>query len=289
MQEALSALLGPEAPGLSAATITRLTSSWIEEQKEWNRRSFAGQEYAYLWAEGIHFKIRLQEDRQCILVLMGATLDGKKELLAVHDGYRESEQSWSEVLIELKRRGLELSPRLAVGDGALGFWASLRKVFPETREQRCWVHKTANVLNKVPKSIQPKVKADLHEIWQAETKEAAENAFDLFIAKYELKYPAASNCLEKDRGVLLSFYDFPAEHWGHLRTTNPIESMFATVRLRHKRTKGSGSRAACLAMVYKLAQAASKTWRRLRGYRRIIQLKEGYTFKDGIIQEKGAA
>lgn len=289
MQDALSALLGPEAPGLSATTITRLTSSWIEEQKEWNRRSLAGQEYAYLWADGIHFNIRLEEDRQCILVLMGATLGGKKELLAVHDGYRESEQSWSEVLIDLKHRGLELSPRLAVGDGALGFWAALRKVFPETREQRCWVHKTANVLNKVPKSIQPKVKADLHEIWQAETREAAENAFNLFIEKYELKYPAASNCLEKDRGVLLSFYDFPAEHWGHLRTTNPIESTFATVRLRHKRTKGSGSRAACLAMVYKLTQAASKTWRRLRGYRRIIQLKEGYTFKDGIIQEKDAA
>lgn len=289
-QAALESLVGPRAGALSATTINRLTSAWIEEQQAWSRRDLSGCEYAYLWADGIYFNIRLgDDDRQCILVLMGATKDGKKELIAVHDGYRESEQSWSELLLDLKHRGLPRAPRIAVGDGALGFWAALRKVFPSTREQRCWVHKTANVLNKLPRSIQPKAKADLHEIWMSETKEDANKAFDHFVEKYEAKYPGAVDCLQKDREVLLTFYDFPAEHWIHLRTTNPIESMFATVRLRHRRTKGSGSRKACLAMVFKLASVAEKKWRRLNGPQLVLKVVEGYRFEDGILQERGAA
>lgn len=289
-QEALQSLVGPDAAGLSATTITRLTSAWVEEHREWSRRDLSECQYVYLWADGINFNIRLgEDDRQCILVLMGATKDGTKELIAVHDGYRESEQSWSEILLDLKQRGLAVAPKIAVGDGALGFWTSLRKIFPSTREQRCWVHKTANVLNKLPRSVQPKAKADLHEIWMAETAEAANKAFDHFIEKYEAKYAAAVRCLEKDRDVLLTFYDFPAEHWVHLRTTNPIESTFATVRLRHRRTKGSGSRNACLAMVFKLASVAQKKWRRLNGPQLVLKVVEGYRFQDGIMQERDAA
>jgi transposase-like protein len=289
-QEALGSLLGPEASGLSATTITRLTSSWVEEHQEWSRRDLSTSEYVYIWADGVYFNIRLgNDDRQCILVLMGATRDGKKELLAVQDGYRESEQSWSEILLDLKHRGLRAAPKLAVGDGALGFWAALRKVFSGTREQRCWVHKTANILNKMPRSLQPKAKADLHEIWMSETKKAASKAFDLFVSKYEAKYAGAVACLVKDRDVLLEFYNFPADHWTHLRTTNPVESTFATVRLRHRRTKGSGSRNACLAMVFKLASVAQKNWRRLNGHQLINKPVEGYRFEDGIMQERDAA
>lgn len=289
-QEALESLVGPEAGGLSATTITRLTAAWVEEHQEWSKRDLSGCEYVYLWADAVYFKIRLgDDDRQCVLVLMGATKDGKKELIAVHDGYRESEQSWSEILLDLKHRGLARAPKIAVGDGALGFWAALRKVFPSAREQRCWVHKTANVLNKLPRSLQPKAKVDLHEIWMSETAEEARKAFDHFIEKYEAKYPGAVNCLEKDRDVLLTFYDFPAEHWIHLRTTNPIESMFATVRLRHRRTKGSGSRKASLAMVFKLASVAQKKWRRLNGPQLVLKVVEGYRFEDGIMQERDAA
>lgn len=280
--EALQALLGPDAPGLSATTITRLKKAWEGDFAEWNRRSLERKQYVYLWVDGIHFNIRLEEDRQCILVVMGATADGRKELIAVADGYRESEQSWREILLDLKARGLTEAPKLAVGDGALGFWKALAKVFPVTRAQRCWVHKTANILNKLPKSKQAAAKRDIHEIWMAETEEAAMAAFNLFIEKYQAKYPAAVACLEKDREELLAFYDFPAEHWRHLRTTNPIESTFATVRLRHRRTKGSGSRVACLAMVFKLAQAAEKTWRRLNGHKLLGDLIQGVQFKDGI-------
>ena len=275
--------------GLSASTITRLTGSWSEELQEWNQRDLSNKEYVYLWADGIHFNIRLEEERQCILVVMGATLDGKKELVGVLDGYRESEQSWHELLVDLKARGLEKPPKVAVGDGALGFWAALRKVFPTTTEQRCWVHKTANVLNKLPRSAQARAKAALHEIWMAETKANAEEALGLFVEKYDAKYPKAVTCLVKDRDVLLAFYDYPAEHWLHLRTTNPIESTFATVRLRHRRTKGSGSRVACLAMVFKLALCAQKKWRRLNGYQQIFKLTEGHRFVDGILEEKVAA
>ena len=250
--EALGALLGPEAPGLSAATITRLKTRWETEYKDWSRRSLAGKHCVYLWADGVHFNVRLEEagnDRQCILVVIGAMADGTKELIAISDGYRESEQSWMELLLSCKARGLVVAPKLATADGALGFWAALRKVYPTTREQRCWVHKTANVLNKMPKHLQPKAKAMLHDIWMAETQADAEKAFDLFVESFGAKYPKATECLAKDRDGLLSFYDFPAEHWVHLRTTNPIESTFATVRLRTRRTKGCGSRIACLTMV----------------------------------------
>jgi transposase-like protein len=283
--EALAALLGPEAPGLSASTIVRLKQVWQDEYETWSKRSLAGKRYVYLWVDGIHFNIRLEEDRQCILVVMGATPDGKKELLAVQDGLRESEQSWKELLLDLKARGLSEPPKLAVGDGALGFWAALRKVFGETREvaaATCWVHKTANVLNELPKGKQGKAKKMLHDIWMAETKADAQRAFDLFIETYQAKYPRATMCLSKDREVLLTFYDFPAEHWMHIRTTNPIESTFATVRLRTHRTKGCGSRIACLTMVFKLAQSAEQTWRALNGSVLLEDVIRGVQFVDGL-------
>jgi transposase-like protein len=275
-------LLGPEAPGLSASTIVRLKQVWQDEYEAWSKRSLADKRYVYLWVDGIHFNIRLEEDRQCILVVMGATPDGRKELLAVQDGLRESEISWRELLLDLKARGLAEVPKLAVGDGALGFWAALRKVFGETREQRCWVHKTANVLNELPKGKQGHAKKMLHDIWMAATKADAERAFDRFIETYEAKYPRATACLAKDRDVLLTFYDFPAEHWMHIRTTNPIESMFATVRLRTYRTKGCGSRIACLTMVFKLAQSAQQTWRALNGSKLLEDVIRGIPFVDGL-------
>jgi putative transposase len=286
--EALQALLGKDAPNLSANVIVRLKEKWFEEYEAWSRRGLSGKHYLYLWADGIHVNVRLEDDanrRQCLLVLMGATSEGKKELIAVLDGYRESEQSWAELLLDVKQRGLSQPPLLAVGDGALGFWAALRKVFGETREQRCWVHKTANVLNNMPKSVQPKAKADLHEIWQAETRHAANQAFDHFREKYQAKYDKACDCLAKDRDVLLTFYDFPAEHWKHLRTTNPIESTFSTIRLRHRRTKGSGTRRTSLAMMFKLAHTAQKRWRRLDGHEHIVLLLQGKLFVDGILQD----
>ena len=265
------------------------SSAILIQQEAWSRRDLTGKEYVYFWADGVYFNIRLEEERQCILLLMGATNDGRKELIGLLDGYRESEQSWRELMTDLKARGLKAAPKVAVGDGALGFWAALRKVFPTTREQRCWVHKTANVLNKLPRSIQSKAKSDLHQIWMAETRAEAEKAFDTFIEKYEAKFPKAVACLVKDRDVLLTFYDFPAEHWLHLRTTNPIESTFATVRLRHRRTKGSGSRRACLAMVFKLARCAEKKWRRLNGSGQLLKLLAGYRFVDGVLDERNAA
>lgn len=221
--DALAALLGADAPGLSATTITRLKSVWEQEYAQWNQRDLSAKQYVYIWVDGIHFNIRLQQDRQCILVVMAATPEGKKELVGLQDGYRESEQSWTELLLDLKARGLTIDPKLATGDGALGFWAALPKVYSKTREQRCWVHKTGNVLNKMPKSVQPTAKAKLQNIWMAETKAEAEKAFDLFLASYRAKYPKATECLAKDRNALLTFYDFPAEHWAHIRTTNPIE------------------------------------------------------------------
>jgi putative transposase len=287
--EALSALVGPGAEGLSASTITRLKTVWEEEFKEWNGRSLAGKQYVYLWADGIHFNIRLEEDRQCILVLMGATPEGKKELIAIADGYRESEQSWKELLLDVKARGLLVDPKLATGDGALGFWKALPQVYPSTRAQRCWVHKTANALDKMPKRIQPRAKEAIHQIWMAETRKDASEAFDLFLATYGAKYPKACECLSKDRDQLLTFYDFPAEHWKHLRTTNPIESTFATVRLRHRRTKGSGSRTACLAMVFKLTQSAAKRWRLLNGSQLLEDVIQGLQFIDGIKPQQDAA
>jgi len=287
--EALAALLGKDAKGLSASTITRLKKVWEDEYEAWNKRSLVDKEYVYAWADGVHFNIRLEEDRQCILVLMGATKDGKKELIAIADGYRESEQSWRSLLLDAKSRGFSIDPKLAIGDGALGFWKALGKVFPKTREQRCWVHKTANVLDKMPKRLQPAAKAMLHEIWMSDTRENATRAFDLFVTTYQAKYPKACECLSKDRDVLLTFYDFPAEHWIHLRTTNPIESTFATVRLRTKRTKGCGTRTACLTMVFKLMQSAQKRWRTLNGSERIPDVIQGIPFVNGERQPKAAA
>ena len=287
--EALAALLGPEAPGLSATTITRLKTCWEEKYKGWQARSLAGKHYVYLWADGVHFNIRLEDPgnaRQCILVLMGATADGNKELLAVADGYRESEQSWRELLLDLRARGLLIDPELATGDGALGFWKALPQVYGKTRAQRCWVHKTANVLNKMPKSIQAKAKSMLHDIWMAPTRAEAEKAFNLFVDAFGAKYAGAVSCLRADRLELLAFYDFPAEHWIHLRTTNPIESTFATVRLRTAKTKGSGSRIACLTMVFKLAMSAQRHWRALNGATTLLaDLIEGVKFEDGIKQK----
>ncbi len=286
--EALAALLGPDAPGLSATTVTRLKAVWQQEYEAWSKRSLAGKHYVYVWADGVHFNIRLEEDRQCILVLMGATADGKKELIALSDGYRESEQSWTALLLDCQARGMTVAPALAVGDGALGFWKALRHVFPTTREQRCWVHKTANVLDKLPKGQQPKAKAMLHDVWQAGTKAEAEKAFDLFVATYEAQYAKATDCLVKDREELLVFYDFPALHWMHLRTTNPIESTFATVRLRTTKTKGSGSRSACLTMVFKLMESASKKWRLLNGSPLLTKVIAGVRFVDGVEQTNAA-
>jgi putative transposase len=285
--EALQALIGPDAAGFSANVVVRLKEKWSQEYDAWNKRDLSEKKYVYVWADGIHANIRLEDEansKQCLLVIMGATVEGEKELIAVIDGYRESKQSWLELLLDLKQRGMQHAPKLAIGDGALGFWAALREVFPETREQRCWVHKTANVLNSMPQSVQPKAKVALHEIWQAETRETANKAFDHFLEKYGVKYQAASERLKKDRDVLLAFYDFPAEHWGHLRTTNPIESTFATIRLRHRRTKGNGTRRASLTMMFKLAQAAEKHWRRLNGHQQIVLLLEGRIFIDGVLQ-----
>jgi transposase-like protein len=283
--EALQALLGPHAQGLSATTIVRLKAVWQQEWAIWSKRSLEGRHYVYVWADGIHFNIRLEDpgnNKQCILVLMGATADGMKELIAIADGYRESTQSWRELLLDARNRGLSIDPKVATGDGALGFWAALREIYPTTQEQRCWVHKTANVLNKMPKSVQPKAKSMLHDIWMAETRADADKAFDLFATTFQAKYTKAVECLIKDRDVLLTFYDFPAEHWIHLRTTNPIESTFATVRLRTARTKGCGSRTACLMMVFKLALCAEKHWRRLNGSNLIAEVVSGIRFVDGI-------
>ena len=287
--EAIQALVGANAAGLSASTITRMTESWQEDYRQWKQRSLEGKEYVYIWADGVYFNLRLEEDRQCILVLMGATADGRKELIAVLDGHRESEQSWKTLLLEVRHRGLTIEPRRATGDGALGFWKALAQVFPTTRCQRCWVHKTANVLDKLPKRIQPHAKAMLHDIWMAATKAEANRALDLFLATYEAKYPHATDCLARDRETLLTFYDFPAEHWMHVRTTNPIESVFATVRLRHDKTKGNGSRMACLTMVFKLMESASKRWRALNGSTLLKDVIAGVRFADGIKQPKVAA
>ena len=251
--EALGALLGPAAPGLSPQTICRLKAKWQEDFKEWRKRDLSRKRYVYWWVDGVYLNTRMEE-RTCVLVIIGATAEGTKELLALEDGFRESEQSWKEVLLDLKQRGVTVGPRCAVGDGALGFWKALIQVYGKTRPQRCWMHKTGNVLNYLPKSVQKKAKDDLHEIWMAEIKEDAEKAFDHFLNKYQAKYPKATDCLSKDREVLLTFYDFPAEHWKHLRTTNPVESTLATVRLRTDKTKNCGSRVTVLSMVESFSQ-----------------------------------
>lgn len=279
---ALTALLGQDAPGLSAATISRLKEVWKAEHQQWSGRDLRGKNFVYIWVDGVHFGVRLEDASQCILVVIGATAEGKKQLLALNDGYRESEQSWKELLLDLKHRGLTIDPKLAIGDGALGFWKALPQVFGTTRSQRCWVHKTANVLNKLPVSQQAKAKEALHQIWMAECRVDAEQAFDLFLTTYEAKYPKVSECLEKDRETLLTFYDFPAEHWLHLRTTNPIESTFATVRLRTAKTRGCVSRTGLLAMVFKLTKTAEQNWRTLKGHALLAQVIAGVKFKDGL-------
>ena len=280
--DALASILGPGAGGLSPTSICRMKEQWQDEFEQWQQRSLEGKRYVYFWVDGIYFNIRLTDDRPCILVIIGATEDGRKELVAIQGGCRESEQSWRELLLGLKRRGLKVGPKLAIGDGALGFWKALRKTYGNTRTQRCWVHKTANILDKLPKGTQPAAKKHIHEIYLAETKEDAEKAFDFFVELYGAKFPKAVKCLEKDREDLLAFYHFPAEQWAHLRTTNPIESTFATVRLRTYKTKGAGSVDACLAMVLKLTQAAEKRWRRLLGYQHMPDVIAGLEFKDGV-------
>jgi transposase-like protein len=280
--EALAALLGADASGLSASTIARLKEAWAEEHARWSRRDLSAKRYVYFWADGIHVQARLEDDPQCLLVIIGATPEGKKELVGLVDGVRESAQSWKELLLDLKRRGLAMGPELAVADGALGFWQAIEEVWPSTRGQRCWVHKTANVLNKLPKSLQAKAKRALHEIWMAETRADAEAAFEAFIATYGVKYGKAADCLIKDREALLVFYEFPAEHWKHLRTTNPIESTFATVRHRTVRSKGCLSNRTALAMIFKLAQAAEKSWRHLDGHNQLPKLILGIKFIDGV-------
>lgn len=281
MQEALEALLGPEAKGLSPATISRLKARWEGDHQAWSGRDLSDKRYVYFWIDGVYFNVRLDDARQCILVIIGVTEEGIKEFVAIEDGYRESEQSWLMVLRDLKQRGLEIGPELAVGDGALGFWKALPKVYGQTRSQRCWVHKTANVLNYLPKSIHPKAKAAIQQIWMAPSREQAHRAFDRFVAMYQAKYPKATDCLQKDRDALLAFYDFPAEHWVHIRTTNPVESTFATVRLRTAKTRGCVSRNTTLALVFRLGLSAQKHWIRLRGFKRLGQVIRGVKFSDG--------
>lgn len=287
--DALSALLGPEAPGLSAKTISRLKGKWVKDYEKWRLRDLSKKRYVYVWADGVYANVRFDDARLCLLVLIGARADGKKELLAVEDGYRESEQSWWELLRDLRSRGLRIGPKLAIGDGALGFWKALAKIYGNTRQQRCWMHKTGNVLNYLPKAVQPKAKKALHQVWMAETREHAYRAFDEFIATYELKFPKATSCLAKDRTELLAFYDYPAEHWPHLRTTNPIESTFATVKLRTAKTRGCLSRQTMLTMVFKLCRSAEKRWRRLQGYRRLGEVIEDVKFVNGIRENEVAA
>jgi len=287
-QEALSALLGPEAPNLSPGVIARLAAEWENEYEGWQRRDLSARRYVYVWADGVYLQARMEPEAECILVLIGATPEGKKELVGFHVGRRESAQSWRELLVDLKARGLAVAPEMAVGDGALGFWKALDEVFPGTRHQRCWVHKVSNVLNKFPKSMAPTVQSDLRDIWHAETRAAAEAAMGTFAEKYGTKYGNAVACLVKDREALLAFFDFPAEHWDHLRTANPIESVFATVRHRTVRTKGALSQKTAKLMVFTLVRAASKRWRRLQGASQLPLVVDGIKFTDGVATSDAA-
>ena len=281
MGSALKVLLGPDAAGLSANTVSRLKRDWANEYGDWREAALDDEPLVYIWADGVHSGLRGEDDKLCALVIVGVTARGKKRFLAIEDGVRESTQSWREVLLNLKSRGMGV-PKLAIGDGAMGFWAALDEVYPETRHQRCWQHKTMNVLNCLPKLSQPKAKAAIHNIWQAETKDDADKAFDLFIKTYEPKYPKATLCLQKDREELMAFFDFPAQHWQSIRTSNPIESAFATIRSRTKRSKGCLSRDGMLHMMFKLGQCAEQNWRKLRGFDYLAKVITGVTFKDGI-------
>ena len=281
MAEALKVLVGPEAEGLSASTVARLKTVWAQEYRDWCSSRVDKDRWVYKWADGIYSGLRAEQAKLCALVIIGVNERGEKHFLAIEDGVRESTQSWREILFKLKSRGMN-SPELAIGDGALGFWTALEEIYPKTRQQRCWMHKTGNVLNTLPKSSQPKAKQALREIWQADTRDTAEKAFDLFIETYELKYPKATLCLQKDRDELLAFYDFPAQHWESLRTTNPIESTFATIRHRTQRSKGCLTRDGMLHMMFKLGQCAQKNWRKQRGFQYLAKVIEGVPFKDGI-------
>ena len=286
--DALVALVGKDAPGLSAPTISRLKAVWQQEFQQWQKRSLSEKRYVYFWADGIYCNVRM-DDKQCLLIIMGATADGVKELVAIEGGFRESELSWRQLLLNLKSRGLTTAPQLAIGDGALGFWKALSKVYDGTRWQRCWVHKTANVLNSLPKSLQSKAKSQLHQIWQAADKNEAQRHFNDFVKTYEVKYPKAAQCLEKDRDALLTFYDFPAEHWRHIRTTNPIESTFATVRLRTNKVRGCFSTNTVITMAFKLCQCAQKKWIRLHRPERLADVVKGVIFVNGIEIKRIAA
>jgi putative transposase len=286
--DALAALVGKDAPGLSAPTISRLKTVWQQEYEQWQKRSLSGKRYVYFWADGVYCNVRM-DDKHCLLVIVGATIDGVKELIAIEGGFRESELSWSQLLLDLKSRGLADGPQLAIGDGALGFWKAMDKVYPDARCQRCWVHKTANILNKLPKSVQPKAKSHLHQIWQADNKNEAERYFKSFVAVYEAKYPKAAQCLEKDHDSLLTFYDFPAEHWRHIRTTNPIESTFATVRLRTNKVRGCFSADTVITMAFKLCQCAQGRWIRLHRPERLAEVIKGVKFVNGLEEKRIAA
>jgi len=281
MREALKVLVGPSATGLSASVVSRLKQVWAQEYVTWCDERLDKDRWVYVWADGVYSGLRAEQTKLCALVVIGVNERGQKRFLAIEDGVRESTQSWREVLLKLKSRGMNV-PELAIGDGAMGFWAALEEVYPESRQQRCWMHKTLNILNCLPKSVQPKAKQALHAIWQAETKEDAEKAFDLFIKTYEPKYPKATTCLQKEHYELLTFYDFPAQHWQSIRTSNPIESTFATIRHRTKRSKGCLTRDGMLHMMFKLAQCAEKKWIRLRGFDYLAKVITGIKFKDGI-------
>jgi len=280
--EALQAILGKDIIGLSAENIVRLKKVWEEEYETWNKRNLSNECYVYIWVDGVYFNVRLDGDKQCILVIVGAKSNGKKEVVSVTDGFRESKESWLSILRDLKRRGLKIPPKLAIGDGSLGFWAAIEEEYPDTDHQICWVHKTSNILDKLPDSLQGRAKSMIHDIYLAPSKKEANIAFDRFIEEFALKYPKATECLTKDRENLLSFYDYPAEHWPHIRTTNPIESTFATVRLRTHKTKGCGSRIATLTMVFKLLLSAEHRWQRLRGHKKAEDVMNGVRFKDGV-------
>ena len=280
--DALVSILGENSKGFSANTVVRLKEAWQEDYEVWNKRKFSESEYVYIFADGVYFNLRLEGERQCILVIMGVKSDGTKELVAVEDGVRESEMSWTQILIDLKNRGFTNGPELAIGDGALGFWNAMEKIYPQSKHQRCWVHKTANVLNKLPKGQQPQAKSLLNEIYMSSTKKDSIIAWRKFVTIFQDKYPKAVECLDKNKNDLLTFYDFPAAHWIHIRTSNSIESLFATVRLRHRKTKGSATAKACLAMVFKLAQNAQKGWRKIKGYEKLIDVVNKIEFIDGI-------
>jgi putative transposase len=288
-ESALQAIYGEQAGSLSAATVSRLKEAWYEEYQQWRRGPLETSQYAYIWADGVYFNARVEGERSCILVVIGAKFNGQKDLLGITDGVRESEASWKELLLELRGRGMTSDPKLAVGDGALGFWKALPQVFPTTKAQRCWVHKTANVLDKMPKAVRPRAKALIHDIYLGETKGQAQKAFDHFCDSYRDKYPKAVECLDRDRDTLMAFYDFPAAHWVHIRSTNVIESVFATVRLRTYKTKGLGTRNATLAMTHRLIMEARKGWRKITRWQQLELVREGRVFKDGELVEESAA